>query len=106
MALWCNSLYHDLKSSRHTVLEAIFRYAKPFNLEVQIDSDINQLNAKTPEVGVGEGLQGAWKERSTGVFGASHSPDFSHWKLQDFMREERDAMVAASIRLSWVDDVD
>lgn len=38
---------------------------------VQIDSDINQLNAKTPEVGVGEGLQGAWK---------------------DFMREERDAM--------------
>ena len=55
------------------------------SLEVQIDSDINQLNAKTPEVGVGEGLQGAWK---------------------DFMREERDAMAAASIGLYRVDDVD
>ena len=55
-------LYHNLKSSRDTFLEATFRQP---SLEVQIDSDINQLNAKTPEVGVGEGLQGAWKERQS-----------------------------------------
>jgi hypothetical protein len=85
-------LYHNLKSSRDTFLEAIFRQP---SLEVQIDSDINQLNAKTPEVGVGEGLQGAWKERQSfdRIWWAFHR---FHAEMQDFMREERDAMVAAS----------